>query len=139
MGVNLRNPSPAARRARTLPRWVGRLDRAASRLARPSSAVQQQSGVLDLLAHRLRQALPRGVAGKATARAALQERLQRAAAARSADAHRRCDAAALRLDALDPRRVLARGFAWLTDDADRAIMSVRSVSPGQSIRAVVEF
>jgi membrane-associated phospholipid phosphatase len=30
MRVNLRNPSPAARRARTLPRWVGRIDRAAS-------------------------------------------------------------------------------------------------------------
>ena len=29
MRENLRNPSPATRRARTLPRWVGRLDRAA--------------------------------------------------------------------------------------------------------------
>lgn len=31
MGVNLRDPSPAARRARTLPRWVARIDRAANR------------------------------------------------------------------------------------------------------------
>jgi exonuclease VII large subunit len=34
-------------------------------------------------------------------------------------------------------RLRARGYAWLTDDAGRAIASSRSVAPGQAIHAVL--
>lgn len=40
-----------------------------------------------------------------------------------------------RLTALEPRRVLARGFAYLTDTAGRAVPAARDVSAGQSVRA----
>ena len=41
-----------------------------------------------------------------------------------------------RLRTLDPKQVLARGYAWITDDSQRPLVSVRELRPGQSITAV---
>jgi exodeoxyribonuclease VII large subunit len=42
-----------------------------------------------------------------------------------------------RLRGLDPAGVLRRGYAWLSDDHGRALVSTSQLSVGQSVRAVL--
>jgi exodeoxyribonuclease VII large subunit len=41
-----------------------------------------------------------------------------------------------RLEALDPGRVLARGYAWVTDASGRAVVSAQAVEIGQTLVTV---
>ncbi|WP_298233569.1 exodeoxyribonuclease VII large subunit, partial [uncultured Azohydromonas sp.] len=41
-----------------------------------------------------------------------------------------------RLAALDPHRVLSRGYAWVTNEAGQPIVSARALQPGQQVQAV---
>jgi exodeoxyribonuclease VII large subunit len=41
-----------------------------------------------------------------------------------------------RLEALDPGRVLSRGYAWITDGSGRAVVSARAVEVGQTLVTV---
>ena len=54
----------------------------------------------------------------------------------AAQAHR-LETVAARLRALDPRNVLRRGYAWLSDETGRAIVSVVQLEPGMSVHASV--
>ena len=45
--------------------------------------------------------------------------------------------AALRLQLLDPRLVLQRGYALLTDTQGQAVTSVRQAQPGDALRATL--
>ncbi len=47
------------------------------------------------------------------------------------------DALEGRLRSLDPRQVLARGFAWLDDGQGRALSSVSELQQGQVLHAVL--
>ena len=49
----------------------------------------------------------------------------------------RLDTLAARLSALDPSRVLARGYAWLADEQGAPVQSVARLACGQSLRAVL--
>jgi exodeoxyribonuclease VII large subunit len=49
----------------------------------------------------------------------------------------RLDRAALRLQLLDPRLVLQRGYALLTDTQGQAVTSVRQAQPGDALRATL--
>ena len=49
----------------------------------------------------------------------------------------RLERAALRLDLLDPRLVLQRGYALLTDTGGRAVTSVQQAHPGDALRATL--
>jgi exodeoxyribonuclease VII large subunit len=80
----------------------------------------------------LRAALRR--AGEALAR--LSERLQRARVGTHAQASLRLSVLAGRLAALDPGRVLSRGYAWVTDVDGHAVTSVRSIEVGQTLVTV---
>jgi len=40
------------------------------------------------------------------------------------------------LQALDPTRVLQRGYAWVEDGQGRAITAVAGLQPGQTVHAV---
>jgi exodeoxyribonuclease VII large subunit len=42
-----------------------------------------------------------------------------------------------RLAALDPQRVLERGYAWLSDEAGQAITRAGQLSVGQSVAATL--
>ncbi|MBX9794101.1 MAG: exodeoxyribonuclease VII large subunit, partial [Burkholderiaceae bacterium] len=42
-----------------------------------------------------------------------------------------------RLRGLDPAGVLRRGYAWLSDDSGRALVSTSQLSVGQSVQAVL--
>ena len=66
----------------------------------------------------------------------LAGRLRRAAAVATQRAAARLDAAAARLQALDPQQVLQRGYAWVEDAAGRPVVSARGLQPGQQVQAV---
>ncbi len=125
------------RMSAALEREAQRLDRAALRLARPSDGLARQGHDLALLAQRLAAALRRELALRradsdsmaARAQTMLQRGLLRQAA--------RVDAAAIRLDALDPRRVLARGYALLTDATGHAVSSTMQMRAGDSLAATL--
>lgn len=114
-----------------------RLDSVTMRLARPGQAVRRQDERLSRLAHRLsgaalrlRQDQSLGLQGQAA-------RLLRARAPALRQAHQRLDSLAHRLSALDPQRVLRRGYAWLADDQGAPIGTVQALSPGQALTAVL--
>jgi len=44
---------------------------------------------------------------------------------------------ALRLDALNPQRILQRGYAWLADDQGHAITRVEGLWEGQKLTATL--
>jgi len=55
---------------------------------------------------------------------------------RSMNAHRLA-ALAARLDALNPQRVLARGFAWLSDTSGTPVQSVAALHAGDTVHATL--
>ena len=153
----------AERLARALRRRLDgesqRIDWLASRLSRPSEAVAGERLRLDRQAQRLRHALalrlererarlaqwqdrlPRQLAPRLAADAVqlarLAERLGAAVARQQTSAHERLERAALRLAALDPQRVLERGYAWLQDAEGRPLTRAAQVRPGQGVAATL--
>ncbi|MCR5864380.1 exodeoxyribonuclease VII large subunit [Aquincola sp. J276] len=134
------------------------LDRRAMQLARPAQALARQAQRLQGLEHRRQQALRqvlqqqalaqqqagarlhRALAqhfGRAEARLQnLAERLPRAPQPGLARAEARLGALAGRLQALDPARVLQRGYAWVTGEDGHAVTSAAALQPGSRIAAV---
>jgi exodeoxyribonuclease VII large subunit len=114
-----------------------RLDLAASRLGRPLARMGEQQLRLGRAAHRLRYAVMARLdrdkgwfqATETQLKHAVHTRLQRAA--------QLFDRSRLRLELLDPRLVLERGYALLTDEAGQPISSVRQTYPGQGLRATL--
>ncbi|WP_299786062.1 exodeoxyribonuclease VII large subunit [Ramlibacter sp.] len=146
---------------RRLDRASQRLDQAAAHLGRPSARTAQQHLRSERQAQRLRFAVAtrvRSAQDEVThrrgprLRLALATRVQRAReqlvrdqqalraglAGRLERARRQCEHIELRLKLLDPRLVLQRGYALLTDaQAGHPITSVHHVQPGQAVRAVL--
>jgi len=114
------------------------LDRIAQRLARPSQAVRAQRHRLNALAHRL-------ASHPVRLRSAQGLRLQQAAndirqAARQVltlQSHRLALVDA-QLRSADPRHVLARGYAWLGNEAGQAVTSVRQLDLGDLLQVVLK-
>ena len=135
------------------------LDRLALRLARPGDALARQRRRLDLLGQRwgqvlpqrlrlqsqrlghlefrLAMLLPQALAARQQRLQHLRERWQRSAPLLCERQRLRLDALGQRLEALDPQRVLARGYAWLDDGRGQALVSVRQLAPGQALGAVL--
>jgi len=122
---------------RALDDQAQRLDTNGTRLARPSDVLRRHRQALAMLAQRLaaaaRQAGPRRAAQIASQAA----RLKRAAAVLLSRHARELHALQARLSSLDPKRVLRRGYAWLADETGQPIQSIRQVSVGQELNAVV--
>ena len=114
-----------------------RLDRSALRLARPGQAVRDQRERLMLLGHRLGAQLPRATQSQQARLVQLQNDLRRGVERRLAAQAQRLEASAARLRALDPRQVLARGYAWLSDASGRPVGSVRQLSAGMPLQVVL--
>ncbi len=92
-----------------------RLDQIASHLGRPLARLASQQVVLGRTAHRLHYAL--------------QTRLQRE--------HNRLDLSKQRLELLDPKLVLQRGYALLQDAAGVPLTSAKQTHPGQDVTATL--
>ena len=113
------------------------LDHAALRLARPTDMLRRQAQTLAMLQHRLAAAVR--LAGLAHAQRERQTalRLRRAVAVLHVQQTQRLASLAARLDALGPRQVLARGYAWLSNAQGVALTSAAQVEPGQRITATL--
>ena len=113
-----------------------RLDALALRLGGPTHAIAAQRQALGALQERLRLALRHAAAGALREPGLLAARLQRAMLTQRERQAQRLQAAAQRLAALDPQRVLARGYAWMVDTQGRPVLSARGVSAGDRLGAV---
>lgn len=114
-----------------------RLDQASSRLGRPLARLSAQQLRLGRGAHRLsfaiRARLDSDLRAWGTADMALQD-VVRSRLDRGADVLERVR---LRLELLDPRLVLKRGYALLTDGSGRAVTRVAQTHPGQDLIATL--
>jgi exodeoxyribonuclease VII large subunit len=121
---------------RRLDRASQRLDQGAARLGRPSARTAQQHLRMERQAQRVRFALAARMQRANDQLAAARERLQAAVVQRRDKASRQCERLELRLQLLDPRLVLQRGYALLTDaGSGHAITSAAQAHAGQAVRA----
>jgi exodeoxyribonuclease VII large subunit len=114
-----------------------RLDVAAARLGRPLLRLGAQQLRLGRAAHRLRYAVMGRLDTDRGRFQATQSQLKHVVAARLQLASQLLDRSRLRLELLDPRLVLKRGYALLTNEAGRPVSSVRQTHPGQGLRATL--
>ena len=114
-----------------------RLDHVAQRLGRPSGLVGRQQLQLARLAQRMRHAVLLKTQRLAQVQKALEADLPQSVARSLQQRADRVERAALRLELLDPRLVLQRGYALLTDDAGQPIMRPAQVRPGDAVVATL--
>jgi exodeoxyribonuclease VII large subunit len=114
-----------------------RLDQASLRLTRPAHVLSDLNRQLALLAQRLARS-KESYFSEARACVALQNaRLLGAAKGQWPLHERRLDGLAGRLHALDPTRVLERGYAWLTDEHGRPVKSVQQIQAEDVVHGVL--
>ncbi len=116
-----------------------RLDVAAGRLGRPLARMGAQQMRLGRSAHRLRYAVLGRMEKERSRLAALDLQLKRAVQGRAERAGQVLERSRIRLELLDPRLVLQRGYALLTDEAGKAVCSVHQTHAGQALPVFGEF
>lgn len=114
-----------------------RLDWAASRVSRPSHLVTRQQARLAGQAQRLRHALQSGMQHEKNRLKSLALAFPQALSGAMQQQQRRLERAELRLEPLDPKLVLQRGYAWLADMQGQAVTSARATRTGQALRATL--
>jgi exodeoxyribonuclease VII large subunit len=114
-----------------------RLDRAQARLGRPSEGLSTEKMQLLRLQQRLSQAVQTRSQRCRNELATLASGLARGVQQTPATARERLHRAELRLQLLDPKLVLQRGFAWLTDADGQAVTSVAHTAEGQALQATL--
>lgn len=122
---------------RQIDRQAQRLDGVATRLARPQVLLARQAQALDRLALRMKTAPSSRLTGARHALDRQSDRLQHGLAQALQLQAQRCERMGLRLAALDPQRVLERGYAWLSDDQGHPLTRVGQLSAGQSVQATL--
>lgn len=110
-----------------------RLDGATQRLGRPSGLVGRQQLQLARHAQRMRHAVLLKLQRMAQENQALRARLPLALERRVGAQSDRLERAALRLQLLDPRLVLQRGYALLTDAQGQPVTRPAQVRPGDAL------
>lgn len=120
---------------RRLDNHAQRLDLLALQLGRPARLLAQQQARLEQLRSRGRLALAHGTRDRQRALEELARRLGHAVERKLQVQLERLTQAQWRLQAADPQRVLARGYAWLAGADGRAVTSVRQLHPGQRLAA----
>ncbi len=114
-----------------------RLDRAQARLGRPSVGLNAEKMQLLRLQQRVDQAMQTRTQRCRNELATLASGLARGVQQTPATARERLHRAELRLQLLDPKLVLQRGFAWLSDAQGKAISSVAQTQAGQAVQATL--
>lgn len=114
-----------------------RLDRAAARLVRPSARLAAQRQLQLSMTLRLRNGAALGIRSEGQRLQSLDVELPRRIA-RAMQVHRdHLSRLGARLDLLDPRRVLLRGYAWLTNEVGGTITNPAQTRPGQPVQAML--
>ncbi len=121
---------------RRLQAQAQRLDMLALRLEQPGRVLARQQEGLHSLKRRLQAALQQRLAREAHIPAERRQRLVRALVSQLQHRHWQLATLQQRLQALDPARVLQRGYAWVEDEDGRPITGVGALQPGQGVRAV---
>ncbi len=121
----------------TLEREAQHVDHLAARIGRPSGAMTRQRAQLDSLQQSMAHALRSDVQRRHNALALMQQNLPRAAQQTLQRRQELCARAGLRLQALDPARVLQRGYAWLTREDGLPVTGVDQISAGQQLQATL--
>jgi exodeoxyribonuclease VII large subunit len=121
----------------TLEREAQQVDHIAARIGRPSGAMTRQRAQLDSLQQGMLHALRSDVQHRHNALALVQQNLPRAAQQTLQRRQELCTRADLRLQALDPAKVLLRGYAWLTQEDGKPITSVAHVRASQDLQATL--
>ncbi|HEX5358214.1 MAG TPA: exodeoxyribonuclease VII large subunit [Aquabacterium sp.] len=114
-----------------------RLDQAAVRMARPAQVVGQHRQALSLLEHRMLAACQDRVRRSRQLLPQWQQRLTRAVSVQQARHQHSVQAWDARLGALNPHKVLERGFAWLTDEAGAPMTRASQARPQAQVRGVM--
>jgi exodeoxyribonuclease VII large subunit len=114
-----------------------RLDRLAQRLGRPSGLAARERERLVGLSHRLRHAVAVRLGREGQALKRLDDRLPQSLARERQRQRQLLTQLEARLALLDPRLVLQRGYAWLTDEAGQPVTRAAQTRPGQALEAVL--
>ena len=122
---------------RRLDREGQRMDVAAARLGRPSTRIGSQQLRISGAAHRLRYAVAGRLQAAQAAVPGAQEALSTSVATRLRRAQEGLEQHRMRLELLNPRLVLQRGYALLTDLDGAAITSAGQTRTGQALRATL--
>ena len=113
------------------------LDLAQSRIGRPSQAVSQQVLRLTRLGQLMHQRMASHTQACQHNLVNKKAQLDRALGQTIQNNQQRIHRAQLRLGLLDPRLVLQRGFAWLSDEKGQAVCSIAQAKVGQPVRATL--
>jgi exodeoxyribonuclease VII large subunit len=122
---------------RYLDNQAQRLDRVQTRLGRPSEGLGNEKMQLLRWQQRLSQTLQTRTQRCHNELALLASGLARGVHQTPLNARERLHRAALRLELLDPKLVLQRGFAWLSDGKGQAVTSVAQTQAGQALQATL--
>ena len=122
---------------RQLDRQAQRLDTVVSRLGRPQSTLSRQAQTLDRLALRLKASPAAFLTAGRHGLERQSDRLRHGLALAVQQHQQRCERLGLRLGALDPHRVLERGYAWLSDEQGHALTRASQMSAGQPVKATL--
>jgi exodeoxyribonuclease VII large subunit len=114
-----------------------RLDWAASRVSRPSHLVTRQQARLAAMAQELRHAMQSTLVHERRKFQSLGNDFPREIASNVQRSRQRIERAQLRLELLDPKLILQRGYVWLADLQGQAITSVKKTHLGQPLRATL--
>lgn len=121
---------------RQLQAHMQRLDQAALRLGQPARSLAGAAQTLAALSHRLVLGMKQIHARQDDRLDRLALRLRQAVQTPLQQSPLRLQAAAARLAAQDPARVLRRGYAWVEDLQGRPVLGVTGLRAGQAVRAV---
>ncbi len=113
-----------------------RLDLLGLRLEQPARALSRQHDQLRAREQSLRGALQQRLAREAGQPAQRALNLARSLAAQVQRQRWQLGALQQRLQALDPTRVLQRGYAWVENEQGQAITGVQGLRAGQAVQAV---
>lgn len=111
------------------------LDRATLRLIRPAEGVRRHVQRLALLQQRMSAHAKQSVPRQRQRCVEEAARLRRALSVTLAARKQRLSSMDGRLGALDPRRVLARGYAWLSDEHGTPVTTAKALAAGQQVQA----
>ncbi len=114
-----------------------RLDWAASRVSRPSHLVTRQHARLAGLGQGLNHALRSALQHERPRLQSLASEFPREVEGSLRRGRQRLERAQLRLELLDPKLVLKRGYAWLADLQGQPITSPEKTHEGQPVRATL--
>ncbi|WP_415798394.1 exodeoxyribonuclease VII large subunit [Comamonas aquatilis] len=120
---------------RVLDRSAQRLDLAAQRLGRPSEQLSRNHLQLARQAQRLRHAMLFKLQRMTQNQQALQAQLPQSLQRRLEQQKQGLERMDLRLQLLDPRLVLQRGYALLTDTKGKPVTQIKQAPPGAALKA----